>query len=169
MEILIAEDDVDTAYTYRMALENRGHHVLITDNGERCLEIYNEKLQKVRLNHPSTDIQPFDVVILDHRMPQIEGADVAKEILTVYTRQRILLVSAYVTILEKSERQYLEHHVEILQKPVSAEILINTIEDKAIYSELERLGMNTKMVKGANFTHSQLLNLLEFLKRRKKK
>lgn len=47
-------------------------------------------------------------------------------------RQRTLLVSAYVTVLEDSERQYLEHHVEILQKPVSKQILIDTIEDKAI-------------------------------------
>jgi CheY-like chemotaxis protein len=73
MEILIAEEEVNTAYDYRMILEDRGHGVLTTDNGERCLEIYNEMLQKVRLNHPLGDIQPFDVVILDHRMPKIKG------------------------------------------------------------------------------------------------
>jgi CheY-like chemotaxis protein len=73
MEILIAEEEVNTAYDYRMMLEDRGHGVLTTDNGERCLEIYNEMLQKVRLNHPLGDIQPFDVVILDHRMPKIKG------------------------------------------------------------------------------------------------
>jgi YesN/AraC family two-component response regulator len=76
-------------------------------------------------------------------MPRIKGVDVAKEILAVYPRQRILLVSAYVTILEDSARQYLKHHVEVLQKPVSKQILIDTIEDKAIYSELEKLGIDT--------------------------
>jgi CheY-like chemotaxis protein len=132
LEILIAEDDINTASAYTIALEDRGHHVLITDNGERCLEIYNEKLQDIRLNHPSAGIKPFDVVILDHMMLQIKGVDVAREILAVCPRQRTLLVSAYVTVLEDSERQYLEHHVEILQKPVSKQILIDTIEDKAI-------------------------------------
>jgi CheY-like chemotaxis protein len=169
LDVFLAEDDIDTASAYRMALEDRGHHVLTTDNGERCLEIYNEKLQNIRLNHPSADIQPFDIVILDHRMPQIKGADVAREILAVYPRQRILLVSAYVTALEDSVRQYLEHHVEVLQKPVSKQILIDTIEDKAIYSELEKLGTDTKTVKAANFTHSQLLILLDFLKKQGKK
>jgi hypothetical protein len=43
LEILIAEDDINTASAYTIALEDRGHHVLITDNGERCLEIYNKK------------------------------------------------------------------------------------------------------------------------------
>lgn len=160
---------MDTLNTYRMALEDRGHHVLVADNGERCLEIYNEKLHNIRLNHSSADVQPFDMVILDHMMPQIKGIDVAKEILAVFPRQRILLVSAYVNILEGSVRQYLEHRVEILQKPVDMKILIDTIEDNAIYSDLERLGIDIKVVKAANFTHSQLLLILDFLKKREKK
>jgi DNA-binding NtrC family response regulator len=114
-------------------------------------------------------IQPFDIIILDHRMPRIKGVDVAKEILAVYPRQRISLVSEYVTILEDSARQYLEHHVEVLQKPASKQILIDTIEDKAIYSELEKLGIYTKVVKAANFVHSQLLILLDSLKKHEKK
>jgi DNA-binding response OmpR family regulator len=79
LEILIAEDDINTASAYTIALEDRGHHVLITDNGERCLEIYNEKLQDIRLNHPSAGIKSFDVVILDHMMLQIKGVDVARD------------------------------------------------------------------------------------------
>ena len=31
MEILIAEEEVNTAYDYRMMLEDRGHGVLTTD------------------------------------------------------------------------------------------------------------------------------------------
>ena len=48
-------------------------------------------------------------------------------------------------------------------KPVDVKMLIDTIEDKAIYSGLEKLGMNIKVVKSANFSHSQLLVLLDFL------
>ena len=79
----------------------------------------------------------------------------------MYPRHRILLVSA---ILEDSARQYLKHHVEVLQKPLSKQILIDTIEDKGIYSELEKLGIDTKVVKAA-----QLLILLDFLKKQEKK
>lgn len=81
----------------------------------------------------------------------------------------ILLASAYVTILEDSARLYLKHHVEVLRKPVSKQILIDTIEDKAIYSELEELGIDIKVVKAANFARSQLLILLDLLKKHEKK
>jgi CheY-like chemotaxis protein len=68
LEILLAEDDIDTAYAYRMTLEENNHHVVVADNGERCLEIYNDRLQKVRnLAHAFVEIQPFDIVILDYK------------------------------------------------------------------------------------------------------
>jgi DNA-binding response OmpR family regulator len=38
MKISIAEDDKDTASSYKMALEERNHQVVITDNGEDCLK-----------------------------------------------------------------------------------------------------------------------------------
>ena len=34
MSILIAEDDYDIATSYKLALEERGQHVTLTDNGE---------------------------------------------------------------------------------------------------------------------------------------
>ena len=45
MKILIAEDNRDIALVYRVALQNRNHHLVITDNGEDCLTIYREKLK----------------------------------------------------------------------------------------------------------------------------
>lgn len=34
LKILIAEDNRDIALVYRVALQTRNHHVVITDNGE---------------------------------------------------------------------------------------------------------------------------------------
>jgi len=42
------------------------------------------------------NIQPFDVVLLDHKMPKISGINVAKKILAVNPRQRIVFSSGYV-------------------------------------------------------------------------
>jgi hypothetical protein len=39
MKILIAEDDTD------IALQNRNHHVVMTDNGIDCLTIYRQELK----------------------------------------------------------------------------------------------------------------------------
>jgi hypothetical protein len=38
MRILIAEGDYDTAISYKRELEERKHHLVITDNGEDCLK-----------------------------------------------------------------------------------------------------------------------------------
>ena len=121
------------------------------------------------MTHTSANVQPFDIVILDYKMPQINGLNVAKEILAVNPHQRILFVSAYInSIVEESfaTQQLLKQEtIEVLQKPVSREVLINTIED----SKLEKFGVDMDSAKAANFTHKQLLFLRDFLERFMKK
>jgi DNA-binding response OmpR family regulator len=68
MKILIAEDDKDTASSYKGALKERGHQVIITSNGKGCLDVYHEDLKNITLNaNPSDHAQPFDAVILDYK------------------------------------------------------------------------------------------------------
>jgi CheY-like chemotaxis protein len=45
MKILLVEDDEDIATIYKMILEERGHDVTITNNGEECLKVYHKELQ----------------------------------------------------------------------------------------------------------------------------
>lgn len=174
LEILLAEDEKDIITTFKMALEVRSHRVIVTDNGQKCLELYHDKLQNIRyLTHASANVQPFDIVILDYKMPQINGLNVAKEILAVNPRKRILFVSAYInSIVEESfvTQQLLKQEtIEVLQKPISPEVLIDIIEDRAIYSKLEKFGVGMDSAKAANFTHKQLLFLRESLDRHMKK
>jgi CheY-like chemotaxis protein len=108
MKVLLAEDGKDTATLYNMALEERGHQVTITNNGQDCLEVYHKKLQNVTLNtDPSKHVQPFDAVILDYKMPKINGMEVAKEILAVNSHQRIIFASAQVKETEYALIRYL--------------------------------------------------------------
>jgi CheY-like chemotaxis protein len=93
MKILLAEDDIDTATLYKRSLEERDHQVVITNNGKGCLDVYHKELQDITLNtDPSKHIQPFDAVVLDYKMPKINGMQVAKEILAVNPHQRIILL-----------------------------------------------------------------------------
>src|SRR5919198_1631580 len=117
MKVLIAEDDIDTAASYKMAIEERNHGVVITDNGEDCLKVYQEELQKVSSKtDPTQHIQPFDAVILDYKMPKINGMEVAKEILAVNSHQRIIFASAYVKDILVDSVQQLNQIVELMQK-----------------------------------------------------
>src|ERR1051326_6072070 len=114
MEILIAEDDSDTASSYKMALEERNHRAIIINNGEECLNIYHEKLEDVKYKTSATEhIQPFDAVILDYKMPRINGMEVAKEILAINSHQRIIFASAYGNDILVELLQQLNQPVEL--------------------------------------------------------
>jgi CheY-like chemotaxis protein len=152
MEILVAEDDNDTGLMYKDLLENRrGHHVIITSSGENCLKIYHDKLQNVEWE--ALHVQPFDAVILDYKMQDMDGMQVANEILRINPQQRLIFASAYIkeTLLDSVKQ--LKQPVELLQKPFGEEALIYTVEKKEIYSELQRL------------IYSQIIDLLEVYRR----
>ena len=168
--ILIAEDDEDTALTYKMALKDAGYEAKIVDNGEECAKIYLEKFQEFRLLkskktavHPYD--QPFEVVILDYRMPRMDGLQVAKEILTINPRQRIIFASAYVKETLKDSVKGLKQVVELLQKPFSSQILVDMIRDKQVYKQLKRYRVDTKILQKAELSHEQLMELLNIMKR----
>lgn len=170
LEILVAEDHPDTARVYRMTLEDRGHWVTIATNGEDCLNIYHEVYQKVILrSNPKEHIQPFDVVVLDYKMPKINGIEVAKEILTVNSRQRIVLASAYLQDTLIKSLQQLKQIVEVLNKPFSQQELLGTVENAEIYSELKELDVDVETLKGANLTNEQLRVLIPSLIKERKR
>src|ERR687887_551049 len=128
-----------------------------------------EELQKVSSKtDPTQHIQPFDAVILDYKMPKINGMEVAKEILAVNPHQRIIFASAYVKETLEESIKHLKQVVELMQKPFGPDALIDTVEDKEIYSELRKLNINIDYVKAANFRHEQLKGILEVLRKLQK-
>ena len=94
--------------------------------------------------------------------------EVAKEILSVNRHQRIIFASAYVKeTLEDSIKQ-LNQIVELMQKPFGEQALIDTIEDNEIYSEIKKYKIDRKIIKSSNLRHEQLLDILEFLRKKQK-
>jgi CheY-like chemotaxis protein len=175
MKILIAEDNPDIALIYEKGLDKENYQVIITSNGEDCLRTYHEELHKITFNaNPNqpycslANNPPFDIVLLDYMMPQINGIDVAKEILSINPHQRIIFASAYVKeTLEESVKQ-LNHVVELMQKPFTLDGLIKRIEDNEIYTELHKLDVDIELVKAVTPTHEQIMDLLEKVRQMKK-
>ena len=175
LKILIAEDETDIAILYKIALKKRNHQPTITTNGEDCLKVYHEDCQSNRFasEQESWSPQPgikkignnrlFDVVLLDCNLPYINGIDVAKEILAVNPHQRIIFASAYVkdTVIDKIKN--LKHFKESIQKPFGMQKLIDLIEDKKIYEELQRLNVDLELIKAINPSHEQIVDLLDRL------
>lgn len=169
MKILIAEDEPDIAMQYELALKDRNHDVIVTNDGEQCLEKFYEELEKHEPSRNQKMIKPpFDAVILDYRMPKKDGMEVAKEILAMEPKQRVLFASAYVLETLVDSVKNLHQVVELIQKPFELDPFIDLIEDKGIYTELEQLNVNAKEIKDLNPTHQQVQDLLEGLKKLQK-
>jgi CheY-like chemotaxis protein len=167
MNILIAEDENDLALLYKQALEDRDYHVTITPNGEDCLKTYHDVFQEMTLHNTNTMKHlrfPFDVLLLDYKMPQINGLEVAKEILAVNSHQRIIFASAYVKETLEYPIKQLKQVIEAIQKPFTIETLVERIEDKEAYIELEKLNVDIDIVKALSPTHEQITDLLQRLR-----
>ena len=107
----------------------------------------------------------YDVVILDYKMPGMNGMDVAKKILAVNPHQRIIFASAFVKeTLQESVKQ-LKQVVELMQKPFSLSQLVDTVEDNGVYEELKSLNIDVNRIRAAEPTHELVIDLLERLKK----
>ncbi|HET8719478.1 MAG TPA: response regulator [Candidatus Nitrosotenuis sp.] len=115
MNILIAEDNKFAAMQYKIALEKHGHRVVTTENGEECVKKYKEVMRKTEFD--SIDESPFDLVLLDHKMPKKTGARAAKEILEKNPKQKILFITGYQKWALEDESDDLIDRIILLEKP----------------------------------------------------
>jgi CheY-like chemotaxis protein len=164
MKVLLAEDDLQTASLYEQILTERGHVVILTSNSEECLETYSESLRQVRTGSDHClGVQPFDAVILDYKMPDISGLEVAKEILAINPRQRIIFASEYIKEALLESIRKLKTPVAILQKPISSTVLIDTLEDAGVYEELKKFKFDVEVFKKAGWSHELLQKIVDIL------
>ena len=125
LKILIAEDNEFTSLQYNRILEKEGYDVVITKNGEECIQRYRD--EKKKNNHKALGEGPFDVVVLDQSMPKKTGKQVADEILNTIPNQRIIFASAYALGTENDTTESFKENVEFLQKPFSLTKLVRQI------------------------------------------
>lgn len=183
MKILVAEDDSNLAQGYKDALESRHHEVILTANGDECLEKYaneakdkrrqsslttdqkEKELPKNRESHKSGLNLPFDVVILDYKMPKKDGLQVAKEILDLNPDQRIIFASGYVKDTLIDSVKYLKRVVELIQKPFGLQQLIDTVEDQEAFEALNKLIVNIRSIRDPDASKEEVKRLFENLRR----
>ncbi len=125
LKILVAEDNEFTSLQYNRILEKEGHKVIITKDGEECVQKYKD--EKKKNNDKLIKSGPFDVVVLDQSMPKKTGKQVANEILETSPNQRIIFASAYALGGENETTDAFKDNVEFLQKPFSLTKLVRQI------------------------------------------
>ena len=167
MRILIAEDEKDIAIQYQEYLENFDHQVDITNDGDECLDLYISEMNNVERYAVEDEGKksPYDAVILDYQMPKLNGLETARQILEINSEQRIIFASAFVESTLVDSIKHLKLIVETLQKPFALKSLLDTLEDKEIYSQLQKLNVNIQNLKELNPTHAQVRDYLEAFKK----
>jgi DNA-binding response OmpR family regulator len=168
MKILVAEDEANIAMQYRTVLEQNKHQVQITSDGEQCLQAYYDELDKIASEKSAGKARrraPYDAVVLDYRMPKKDGMEVAREILAIEPKQRVLFASAYVVDTLVDSVKHLQQVVELLQKPFDLYEFVDLLEDKHIWAGLDKLNVRVKEVKDLNPSHNEIRDLLEGLRK----
>jgi two-component system chemotaxis response regulator CheY len=108
--VLIVDDELFIVELYRDILQLRGYKVVGTAfDGEEAIRKYRSSNQKP------------DVIIMDHRMPVMNGVEATKEILRANPTQKVIFVSADVMV-EKEARD--AGAIEFLPKPFRMDDLI---------------------------------------------
>lgn len=107
--ILLAEDDPSARESLNLLLRIDRHTVVEAGNGREALDLFAK--------------EPFDLVILDYAMPEMQGNELAVHIKRLAPAQPILLVTAYYEKLVDSDLTV----DAILSKPFGVEDLRQSI------------------------------------------
>jgi DNA-binding NtrC family response regulator len=106
--ILLIDDDRGIRHLLHALLSRKGYEVELAENGPRGLELLNQK-------------QP-DVIVLDLKMPEMDGVTVLKEIRRIDPRQPVIMFTGACT--PKTEQEIRALGVsEIVKKEFSLERL----------------------------------------------
>lgn len=152
--LLIADDEPHLLELYQDWLKFDNRHVITTENGLKCLEIYKKEYDHSKLNQSKNY---FDVVILDHNMPELNGVQTAVEILKMNPNQRIIFASGYVEKILSESLTKINKAIEIIKKPFSIEALDDMINNKTLLDKFEEINSNDNECIATKYTNAMLI------------
>jgi DNA-binding response OmpR family regulator len=123
MQVLVVEDEQRMAGLLRRGLTEEGHHVVVAQNGAEGLEM--------------AQAFPFDVIVLDIMLPQMNGLTVARRLRESRNRTPVLMLTArdsptdIVNGLDSGSDDY-------LTKPFSFEVFLARLRSVSRRGPIER-------------------------------
>ncbi len=109
--ILVAEDEESMRELLRRMLDRAGFTVTAARDGREALKLFNER--------------PADVTITDLLMPEMDGFDFIRALITRWPNSRIIALSGATVRLEMARQLGVN---AVVRKPVSSTILMQTVE-----------------------------------------
>lgn len=120
--VLVIDDENNIRLMVRLALQAVGHEVETASDGLEGLEKFAQG-------------DRFDAVLLDQRMPGMDGLDVLREMRRRNARARVVMISAFGTIDLASEARQ-AGALDFLRKPFTTEALRGAVQSAIENAEL---------------------------------
>jgi PAS domain S-box-containing protein len=117
--ILIAEDNVVNQQVVRGVLKKKSMHVVIANNGIEALDAINNASE------------PFDLVLMDLEMPEMDGIAATHEIRTKSRSPNIPIIALTAQAMRGDRERCLAAGMNAyLSKPINPELLYRTLADQ---------------------------------------
>lgn len=143
MNALIVNNNVDTGNFYKMTLKIKNHEMVLVNNEKNCIKAFYDELKTV------TKRPPFDVMLLDSKMPKQHAIEIANKISKIRPDQKIISSSNYLDDYLMDVSGKLNNAVEIIKRSNSVEKLVDGLNDKTIYDLLEKLNSEVNVLNEA--------------------
>jgi len=141
-EILLADDEVTFRETFAKVLREEDMAVTVVGNGGDAIDAVMRK--------------PFGVVILDIRMPGIDGIKVLREIMRIRPETRVIMITAYGTV-EMAVEAIKLGACDYVMKPVVMDDVLTKIRQNMSYLDLQDENKQLKHELGKRFDISQII------------
>jgi len=114
VNILIVDDDISILETVGDVFQERGYNVAMVDNGQKAIKLVMRRY--------------FDVVLMDIRMPGIDGLETYKEV------KRIIPTAAVIMMTGDSKEELVKKSIEegaytVIYKPFNVKKVIKIVEE----------------------------------------
>lgn len=114
--ILIVEDDQISRLAVRTWLEDKGHEIVIAENGKQAVDY---------LEQGNTDI-----ILMDVHMPEMDGIQATK-IIKEKNLTQAPIIGMTASVMNDERKSYIDAGMDVLvEKPVNFESLMDIIKDK---------------------------------------
>ncbi|MEJ1336928.1 MAG: transporter substrate-binding domain-containing protein [Candidatus Sedimenticola sp. (ex Thyasira tokunagai)] len=117
LSILLVDDNPINRFASRILLEQRGHKIVEAENGKIAIE-------KIKL-------QFFDVILMDIRMPVMDGISATRAIREGSTKERnVPIIGVTASVMKDEEERYLRAGMNaVVAKPIVIKKLMKVIQE----------------------------------------
>ena len=122
LDILLVDDEVEYVTTLSERLAIRGFDNQVAHDGETALKIFAEN--------------PLDILLLDLKMPGIDGMDVLRKIRESNETLKVFILTGHGTDKEEEEARQLGVF-DFMRKPVDINVLVEALQTAAEAKEDE--------------------------------